>query len=634
MPLRNILAKYWGYTTFRPLQEEIINSVMANRDTLALMPTGGGKSICFQVPALAKEGLCLVVTPLIALMKDQVENLNRKGIHAVAVYSGMSYNQIEVAFDNCMFGDVKFLYISPERLETEKFRAVLSRLNIALIAVDEAHCISQWGYDFRPPYLRIADIRGLLPGVPVLALTATATPRVVDDIQYRLSFAEKNVFQQSFGRSNLAYLVEKEENKLGRLLRICHSTPGAGIVYVRNRRRTREVAEYLARSGITADFYHAGVETALRDKRQLAWMQGITRVIVATNAFGMGIDKPNVRFVVHIDLPDSLEAYFQEAGRAGRDLIDSSSYVLYDESDVLALRQNLETSFPPLITVYNVYEALGNYFQLATGSGKDMSFSFDLATFSQTYRFKPVIVFNALKILEKQGYVMLSEEVGSPSLIHIPVKKDALYRFQVENLKYDPFIKLLLRSYTGLFSTYAPISESDLARRTNSTPEQITGMLKALVQSGVLRYIPPRNSPQIVFVTERLEKIHMRISPENYHHRLVEATERVESLIKYVTDDSHCRSRLLLSYFGEKDSSRCGRCDVCLKLNSTEMSNADFQRIKNKIIELLNQHPAPLDEIIPALNDVNEKRILKVFQWLMDNQIIVPAGDFKFMIRP
>ncbi|HHN47896.1 MAG TPA: ATP-dependent DNA helicase RecQ, partial [Bacteroidales bacterium] len=495
VPLKNILLKYWGYQEFRPRQEEIIQSVLDGNDTLALLPTGGGKSICFQVPALAKEGLCLVITPLIALMQDQVENLKRKNINAVAIYSGMHRNQIELALDNCMFGDVKFLYLSPERLETEKFRAVLTRLNINLIAVDEAHCISQWGYDFRPPYLRIAAIRVFLPNVPVLALTATATPRVVKDIQDKLGFAAENVFKQSFERKNLTYVVQLEENKLGRLLKICDRIKGTGIVYVRNRRRTREISDFLNSQKVSANFYHAGLDPATRNKRQTAWMTGQTRVMVSTNAFGMGIDKPNVRFVVHMDLPDSLEAYFQEAGRGGRDGNTSYAVVLYEKADIIDLRHNHELSYPAIDLIKKVYHALGNYFQLATGSGKDRSFDFELSEFCNQYRLNPVTTFSALKFLEKEGYLMLSEDVGSPSLVNIKTKKENLYRFQVENPMYDPFIKLLLRSYSGLFTTFARISEAEIARRMPMPINDVIKTLHTLNQAGLITYVPRKEKP-------------------------------------------------------------------------------------------------------------------------------------------
>ncbi len=636
MPLKNILIKYWGYQEFRPRQEEIIQSVLDGRDTLALLPTGGGKSICFQVPALAKEGLCLVITPLIALMQDQVENLKRKNINAVAIYSGMHRNQIELALDNCMFGDVKFLYLSPERLETEKFRAVLARLNINLIAVDEAHCISQWGYDFRPPYLRIAAIRVFLPNVPVLALTATATPGVVKDIQDKLGFAAENVFQQSFERKNLTYVVQFEENKLGRLLKICDRIKGTGIVYVRNRRRTREISDFLNSRKVSADFYHAGLDPATRNKRQTAWMKGQTSVVVSTNAFGMGIDKPNVRFVVHMDLPDSLEAYFQEAGRGGRDGNTSYAVVLYEKADIIDLRHNHELSYPAIDLIKKVYHSLGNYFQLATGSGKDRSFDFELSEFCNQYRLNPVTTFSALKFLEKEGYLMLSEDVGSPSLVNIKTKKENLYRFQVENPMYDPFIKLLLRSYSGLFTTFARISEAEIARRMPMPINDVIKTLHTLNQAGLITYVPRKDKPQLLYLTERLDVDHLEISKQHYGDRMKAAEKRMNSVIEYVSSNNECRSRLLLAYFGEKDSRRCGRCDVCIERNKLELSELEFSKVSRQLEPLIQENALTLEEIVEQIKGVNEEKIIKAIRWMLDNNMIASTANnrFKWIANP
>ena len=631
MPLKNILVKYWGHTAFRPLQEEIIQSVLDGKDTLALLPTGGGKSICFQVPALASDGLCLVITPLIALMQDQVDNLKKKNINAVAIYSGMHRNQIELALDNCMFGDVKFLYLSPERLETEKFRAVISRLKVSLIAVDEAHCISQWGYDFRPPYLRIAAIREFMPGVPVLALTATATPAVVSDIQEKLGFVKENLFQKSFARSNLTYVVQHEENKLGRLLKICNRIQGTGIVYVRNRRRTREISDFLNAQKVSADFYHAGLDPATREKRQAAWMNGQTRVIVSTNAFGMGIDKPNVRFVVHMDLPDSLEAYFQEAGRGGRDGNQSYAVVLFENSDLIDLRHNHALSYPAIDVIKNAYHALGNYFQLATGSGKDRSFDFEISEFCSQYKLNPVVTYNALKFLEKEGYLMLSEDVGSPSLVNIKTKKENLYRFQVENPSYDPFIKLLLRSYSGLFTTFSRISEAEIARRMPMQLNDVIKTLHKLNQLGLITYVPRKDKPQLVFLTERLDVSSLQISRKHYHDRMKSAEKRLESVISYVSSTNQCRSQLLLAYFGEKESQRCGKCDVCIERNKLELSEFEFKRVTEQIELLIADKAMTLEEIVENITGSNEDKIIKAFRWLLDNDKITTTEDNRFV---
>jgi len=603
---------------------------MQGNDTLALLPTGGGKSVCFQVPALAKEGLCLVITPLIALMQDQVENLKKKNINALAIYSGMNRYQIDLALDNCMFGDVKFLYLSPERLETEKFKAVLSRLNVNLIAVDEAHCISQWGYDFRPPYLRIAAIRQFLPAVPVLALTATATPVVVKDLQEKLGFARENVFQKSFGRPNLTYVVQHEENKLVRLLRVCNRIQGTGIVYVRNRRRTQEISDFLNSQKVPANFYHAGLDAPTREKRQAAWMSGQSRVMVATNAFGMGIDKPNVRFVVHMDLPDSLEAYFQEAGRGGRDGNSSYAVVLYENSDIIDLRHNHALSYPALDVVKHVYHCLGNYFQLATGSGKDSSFDFELSEFCSQFKLNQVVTYNALKLLEKEAYVLLSEDVGSPSLVNIRARKENLYRFQVENPTYDPFIKLLLRSYSGLFTTFARISEAEISRRMPMPLNNVIKTLHTLQQRGLITYVPRKDKPQIVFLTERLDVGSLEISQQHYHDRIQAAETRINCVINYVSRNDKCRSQLLLEYFGETESQRCGRCDVCIEHNKLELSETEFARIIARIQTLLTKQPLTIEEIVSGTDEANVDKVLKAFRWLLDKDKITATSNNKF----
>ncbi len=454
MEIYQVLLKYWGYKTFRPQQEEIIRSVMDNKDTLALLPTGGGKSVCFQVPGLVKEGLCLVISPLIALMRDQVENLKKKGIPAATLYSGMNINEMEVVMSNAIHGSLKFLYISPERLQTDLITMNLHRMNINLLAVDEAHCISQWGYDFRPSYLEIANIRKLIPEVPVLALTATATSEVMDDIQEKLLFKEKHLYRQSFERKNLIYVVLKEEDKLNRMLRVIRNLKGSGIVYLRSRKKTRDIALYLKKNNINADYYHAGLDNKTRAAKQASWMKGDTHVIVATNAFGMGIDKPNVRFVIHMDLPDCIESYFQEAGRAGRDGKISYAVLLFDKTDEIEARHNIELQYPDMNNIRQVYHALGNYFNLAIGSGKDQSFEFDMNAFCHEYNLNIRISLGAIKLLEKEGYLVTHDVVDNNAKVHITASKEDLYRFQVEQAKYDKFIKTLLRSYSGLFTDY------------------------------------------------------------------------------------------------------------------------------------------------------------------------------------
>lgn len=618
MTIHQILMKYWGYSSFRPLQEEIIRSVMEGKDTLALLPTGGGKSITFQVPALANEGLCLVISPLISLMKDQVDNLKKRGIAAAAIYSGMHPDEIDLAINKARFGDVKLLYISPERLETAKMRDALRRIKISLLAVDEAHCISQWGYDFRPPYLRIADIRELLQNVPVLALTATATPRVVDDIQQKLKFPVKNLFRKSFERKNLTYFVFHEEDKFRRLLKIIQKVKGTGIVYVRNRRHTKEISDWLTKRGIGSTFYHAGINPADREKRQNSWMKEEKRVIVATNAFGMGIDKPNVRFVVHFDLPDSLEAYFQEAGRAGRDENRSFAVLLFEKADLLNAQHNLEASYPGLKMVGAIYDALGNYLQIPVGGGRDASFDFDIGDFSEKYQFQPVIVFNTMKLLEKEGYLLLNESIHEPSRIFIKTDKETLYRFQVKNETYDPFIKTILRSYTGVLSDFTKIAENDLARRTNFSADQVREVLKRLESQQILDYIPGTGKPRITFTDERINAKDLYLSEENYKTRLNDAATRLEAVIHYATSGHQCRSQALLAYFGEQNAKRCGKCDVCIERNKMELNDLEFESIASTIQQLLAQKALRLDEIVDAAEQFNGDKIVKAIQWLAD----------------
>jgi ATP-dependent DNA helicase RecQ len=619
--IKEILKKYWGFDTFRPLQEDIIRSVLEGHDTLALLPTGGGKSICFQVPAMATEGLCIVVTPLIALMKDQVQNLKSRGIKAVALYHGLSKMEIDIALDNCIYGKgFKFLYLSPERLQTELLQARLSKMKVSLLSIDEAHCISQWGYDFRPPYLKIAAIRQFFPKIPVLALTATATPQVVADIQEKLEFRKKNVFQKSFERKNLAYVVQEEEDKLGRLLRICNKVPGTGIVYVRNRKRTREIAEYLKKNKIPADYYHAGLTHLERDLKQNAWMKEKIRVMVATNAFGMGIDKPNVRFVVHVDLPDSPEAYFQEAGRAGRDEKKAFGVTLYNKSDIIDLEQNHERSYPPIEFITKVYNCLGNYFQIPVGGGRDQTMPFILNDFTENFNFDSAPVFSALKFLEKEGYIILSEALFNPSRIFFSINREELYRFQIATPAYDSFIKVILRSYPGVFTDFVKISETDIAKRTGMGREEVVKRLKWLNQLNIVQFEPQNESPTITFIEERLASEHLRITPEVYHRQKKFSHERVMAMKGYVENKIQCRSQLLLSYFGEKTHNRCGQCDYCLERKKSGMSKEETDQLVQQIRLLLKEKPRNAPELIMVLSDLLlEDEAMKIVRWLVDN---------------
>jgi ATP-dependent DNA helicase RecQ len=630
LTIHQILLKYWGYSSFRPLQEEIIQSVLDGKDTLALLPTGGGKSLCFQVPALVREGICLVVSPLIALMKDQVENLKRRGIPAAAIYSGMHPEEIRIILDNCRFGNIKLLYVSPERLNTEKFTESLKRMKVNLLAVDEAHCISHWGYDFRPPYLLIANIRELIPGTPVVALTATATPKVVKDIQRRLDFKKENVFQKSFERKNLTYLVLKDEDKLKRLVKILSKVRGPGIVYVRNRRHTREIAEYLQKNKISADFYHAGLDPVTRDRRQTAWIKEEKRIIVSTNAFGMGIDKPNVRVVVHLDLPDSIEAYFQEAGRGGRDEKRAYAVLLYETSDILDSRHNLALAYPELKSIRDVYQALGNYFQLPVGSGRDCSLDFDLSKFAEQYNFQPVIVFNCLKFLEKEGFLMMTEGMHHPSKVFIKAGKEELYRFQVEHEPFDQFIKTMLRSYSGILSDFVIFSETELARRSNLGVEKVIANLNYLAKVQVLDYIPQTDKPRIIYTQERVDTRDLTISPENYNDRLKDAEIRMEKMIGYVESQHKCRSQSLLAYFGECHTKRCGKCDVCIERNKISLNEMEFDNIVSIIKPLLKSGSYTLEELVESAGSVSEDKVIRAIQWLADSEKVRVDHERKY----
>ena len=613
-----LLKQYWGYDSFRGIQEEIINSISENKDTLGLMPTGGGKSITFQVPALAKDGLCLVITPLIALMKDQVQNLRKRGIKALSIYSGMSRQDIITTLENCIFGNYKFLYISPERLDTEIFRTKLRKMKVSMITVDESHCISQWGYDFRPAYLKIAEIRELLPDVPVLALTATATPEVVKDIQARLHFRRENVFRMSFERSNLAYIVRKTDNKTGELLHILRSMPGSAIVYVRNRRRTKEITELLNNEDITADFYHAGLDDATKDIRQHRWQSGGSRVMVATNAFGMGIDKPDVRIVIHMDLPDSIEAYFQEAGRAGRDGQKAYAVILYAKADKTTLHKRIPDTFPEKEYIKDVYEHLQYYYQMAMGDGLDCVREFNIEDFCRKFKYFPVPVDSALKILTQAGYLEYTGEQDNTSRLLFTIQRDELYRLREMGDDMDKLIQTVLRSYTGVFTDYTYINEDSLAIRTGLTRRQIYEQLVHLAKLRIVSYIPRKKTPYIIYTRERIEAQLIHISPEIYEERKARYETRINAMLEYVTNDTLCRSRMLLDYFGEKNEHNCGQCDVCLSNRaSNDLSEKSYEELKRQILELLGQSPLTPAEIADKIKAEKED-IGQVIRYLLD----------------
>ena len=615
---QEILKQYWGYDSFRDLQEEIITSIGEGKDTLGLMPTGGGKSITFQVPALAQSGLCIVITPLIALMKDQVQNLRKRGIKALAIYSGMTRQEIVTALENCIFGDYKFLYISPERLDTEIFRIKLRSMKVSMITVDESHCISQWGYDFRPAYLKIAEIRELLPGVPWVKRTATATPEDVKDIQSRLNFREENVFRMSFERKNLAYIVRKTDNKTGELLHILKRIDGSAIIYVRNRRRTKEITELLMQEGITADFYHAGLDNAVKDLRQKRWQNGEIRVMVATNAFGMGIDKPDVRIVLHIDLPDSPEAYFQEAGRAGRDGLKAYAVILYAKSDKMTLHKRVADTFPEKEYILQVYEHLQYYYQMAMGDGFQCIREFNLEEFCRKFKYFPVPVDSALKILTQAGYLEYTDEQDNASRILFTIRRDELYKLREMGTEAETLIQTILRSYTGVFTDYAYISEDTLAIRTGLTRQQIYNILVTLTKRRIVDYIPHKKTPYIIYTRERLELRYLHIPASVYEERKARYEARIKAMEEYVTSESVCRSRMLLRYFGEKNEHNCKQCDVCLNRHETDCLPEDsFREMRKQILELLARKSLPPAGIANAI-EAEREDISRVIQYLLE----------------
>ena len=615
---QEILKQYWGYDSFRDLQEEIITSIGEGKDTLGLMPTGGGKSITFQVPALAQEGICIVITPLIALMKDQVQNLRKREIKALAIYSGMTRQEILTALENCIFGNYKFLYISPERLDTEIFRTKLRSMKVSMITVDESHCISQWGYDFRPAYLKIAEIRELLPEVPVLALTATATPEVVTDIQARLKFREGNVFRMSFERKNLAYIVRKTNNKTKEIPYILQRISGSAIIYVRNRRRTKEITELLMNEGITADFYHAGLDNAVKDLRQKRWQSGEVRVMVATNAFGMGIDKPDVRIVLHLDLPDSPEAYFQEAGRAGRDGEKAYAVILYSKSDKTTLHKRVVDTFPDKEYILNVYEHLQYYYQMAMGDGFQCIREFNLEEFCRKFKYFPVPVDSALKILTQAGYLEYTDEQDNSSRILFTIRRDELYKLREMGKEAEALIQSILRSYTGVFTDYAYISEESLAIRTGLTRQQIYNILVTLTKRRIVDYIPRKKTPYIIYTRERLELRFLHIPPSVYEERKARYEARIKAMEEYVTTENICRSRMLLRYFGEKNEHNCGQCDVCLSKRATDnLSEKSYEEVKRQILNLLSHSPLTPAETADQIKAEKED-IGQVIRYLLD----------------
>ncbi len=592
-----ILRQYWGYADFRGIQREIVESIASGHDTLGLMPTGGGKSITFQVPALAQEGVCIVVTPLIALMKDQVQNLRRRGIMAAAIYSGMTRREILTTLENCILGDTKLLYVSPERIASDLFKTKLSHMRVSFITVDEAHCISQWGYDFRPSYLHIADIRRIKPDAPVLALTATATPQVVDDIQERLAFAEKRVFRMSFERKNLAYVVRRATDKNTEAIHILRSVSGTAIIYVRSRKRCAEVCDLLQQEGLTATYYHAGLEHSTKDERQKAWHDDQVRVMVATNAFGMGIDKPDVRLVIHMDCPSSLEAYFQEAGRAGRDGNKSFAVLLYDDSDERKLQKRIVDEFPDKEYIFNVYNHLAYFFQIGAGSGRGHTFAFDIDRFCQSFKHFPIPVNASLKILSRAGYIEYDMEPENNARLMFLLGRNDLYRLNYLTPREDLLVTTLLRCYGGLFSDYVYIDEGLLARTSGLTRQQVYLLLKDLSRRRILHFIPQRKTPLITYICNRIEPERLALPQSVYEQRKEQFIQRINTVIGYATNDDVCRSRQLLRYFGETESTDCGQCDVCVAHNSNGHEAAERsarERLLDFFADGRPHHPAEL----------------------------------------
>lgn len=617
---KEILTQYWGFSSFRPLQEDIILSISEGKDTLGLMPTGGGKSLTFQVPAMADEGVCLVITPLIALMKDQVQNLRDKGIQAEAIHSGMRRETMVTLLDNCVLGGVKFLYVSPERVGTALFLDKLPGFNVKWIVVDEAHCISQWGYDFRPAYLKIKSIREYLPGVPVLALTATATQHVVQDIQTQLEFSVPNFFQMSFERKNLVYYVRNTEDKQKSLFRMLAKIKACSIIYVRSRKKTQEVADWLNERGISATFYHAGLAYIEKEKRQKLWMDDKVQVMVATNAFGMGIDKPEVRLVVHFELPDSIESYFQEAGRAGRDGEKSYAIALYNKTDDRKLKKRFSDTYPPKVFIDKVYQSLCNYFQIAIDSGADRTFDFDLPDFCRVFRYSRTQVYYSIKVLQNTGHLYFSEEPENTTRLHFIADREELLRFQGQNPKIEELVKLILRTYSGLFSSYAYISENNLSKKTGISREQIYEILLSMAKYKLVNYIPGKKLPQLIFKQDRVAPGTLYIPKESYDVLKERHEKRIGNMLGYVSGEMVCRSVYLLNYFGEKKGVPCGQCDVCLKNKETNVSDDEFKQIRDWLEPHLKKEVS-IDELLVE-SSFQEKKVMQVIRWMMDNNKI------------
>ncbi|WP_343701695.1 ATP-dependent DNA helicase RecQ [Chitinophaga sp.] len=624
MTAHSILHKFWGYQQFRPLQEEIIASIAAGRDTLALLPTGGGKSVCFQVPAMMQEGLCLVVTPLIALMKDQVENLNRRGIPAFAIYAGMQTRDVEKVLALAREGEIKFLYVSPERLQSKRFQWYCEVLPVRLIAVDEAHCISQWGYDFRPAYLQIASIREHFPNAPILALTATATPKVREDICGQLQLRNPAIFVKSFARANLSYSVVEEEGKPGRMKQILDRVPGSAVIYCRNRRQTKEIAALLSAQGISASYYHAGLSSAERTARQEAWINNETRVMVCTNAFGMGIDKPDVRMVIHADVPDSLEAYYQEAGRAGRDEEKAYAVMLYNDRNLEELKARIPLQFPTMEEIRAVYQAVVNYLQVPVGA-EGVYYDFDINDFVKRFGVNITVAFSALRILEQEGVWQLSESVYIPSKVEFVTSRDMLFEYEDRQPALSPLIQTLLRTYQGIFDNPVPVFEKQVARIMRVDEADVVHDLHLLHKQALIRYYPKKDQPQLCFLEERLPAQHLRVNMALLEQRRKAMEERIAAITAYARNNNQCRTQQLVAYFGEKDARPCGVCDVCVKKEKGDLQSKEFGRLTTAIIAALNGKTS-LQALMEKV-DAEESRVLETLQFLVAEGFVLRDED-------
>ncbi len=625
--IHSILKQYWGFDYFRPLQEEIIRSVLAGNDTLALLPTGGGKSVCYQVPAMATEGTCLVISPLIALMKDQVENLRRKGITAYAIFSGMTRKEVINVLKVVTESNCRFLYVSPERLETKLFKEYLPGMGISLIAVDEAHCISQWGYDFRPPYLRIAALREELPHVPVLALTASATPDVQKDICEKLVFHHEQIFRQSFERANLSYSVFKVESKINKIIEILQKVPGTGIIYCRSRKRAREISELLQLQHISADYYHAGLPQEERNHKQERWINNQIRVIVCTNAFGMGIDKPDVRSVIHADVPDCLENYYQEAGRAGRDGKISYAVLLFDENDLAELELSAKQRFPAIEDIRAVYQSVANYLQLPTGAGEGQYYDFDIADFMRKFKLQSHTTLYSLKALEQDSWMAFNEQVFLSSSVQFTTDKNYLHQFEQSHPGLEPLVKTLLRAYEGIYDQPVPVSEKFIAGLLKTDAAAVKKQLGELYQSGLIDYQPQKDTPQILLLRSRIKAEDITINMAAFNQRKERYLQRVKEIIRYVKEPTGCRSRIIGVYFGDEQIKDCGSCDNCLRQKAERLTKEEFYQLHQLVVDLVKHEPLPVKELLQKLNGVKKEKAWKVIEFLQaENKIEMDAG--------